>query len=272
MTPVLRLDDVVVEYKPGVRALDRAGVSLSPGEIVGLVGESGSGKSTLAAVALGLLPESARLLSGGMTFQGVRLDPRDRRALEPLRGAKIAYVPQEPMTALNPTLKVGRQIDLILSRHLALDRHERERMATTSLRGMGIREPARVLGSYPFQLSGGQIQRVLLAIALSLRPALLIADEPTTALDATVQAEVLALIAAAARERDVGVLLITHNIGLVWQTCDVMVVMRRGRTVEAGPTRGVISAPKEAYTRQLLAALPSLSAPRQRLPVAAGVD
>ena len=199
-------------------------------------------------------------------------DGQDLRLLPPpawraLLGRRIAYVPQEPMTALNPVLTVGRQLDLVLATHGSGEPAARRRLAEDSLAAMGIADPPRILASLPFQLSGGQLQRVLLAQAVALAPDLLIADEPTTALDVTVQAEVLALITRAAADRGMAVLFISHNIAVVWQLTARIAVMRQGRIVETGPTHAVIAHPAEAYTRRLIAALPALTPPRTPLPV-----
>ncbi|MEY2882485.1 MAG: hypothetical protein RL490_209 [Pseudomonadota bacterium] len=268
MTALLEIDQLAIAYgdKTAVRGVS---LHLDRGEILGLVGESGSGKSTVALAVMGLLPPGCRITSGAVHFGGqdLRMLPAD--AWRALLGQRIAYVPQEPMTALNPVMTVGKQVDLVLAKHGCGDRATRRRLAEESLAAMGLADPQRILGSLPSQLSGGQLQRVLLAQAFALEPDLLIADEPTTALDVTVQAEVLALLTEATASRGTAVLFISHNIGVVWQLTQRIAVMRHGQIVETGATRSVIADPADPYTRQLIAALPARSAPRTRLPVPA---
>ncbi|WP_298167830.1 ABC transporter ATP-binding protein [Novosphingobium sp.] len=268
MSALLEIADLAIAYgdKPAVKGVS---LRLGSGEIVGLVGESGSGKSTVALAVMGLLPPGCHITSGTLQLGGQNLrhlPPAEWRAL---LGRRIAYVPQEPMTALNPVLTVGRQIDLVLAHHGRGDRSARRRLAEDSLTAMGLADPARILASLPSRLSGGQLQRVLLAQAFALEPDLLIADEPTTALDVTVQAEVLALLTDAAARRGTAVLFISHNIAVVWQLTQRIAVMRHGEIVETGATRSVIANPATPYTRQLMAALPALCAPRTHLPVPA---
>jgi ABC-type glutathione transport system ATPase component len=266
MTALLEIDQLGVAYGESL-AVNDVSFSLEMGEILGLVGESGSGKSTMALAVMGLLPTGSRLTAGSLQFRGQDLRRLAPPAWRALLGRRIAYVPQEPMTALNPVMPVGRQVDLVLANHGRGDRAMRRRLAEDSLAAMGLADPPRILASLPFQLSGGQLQRVLLAQAFALEPELLIADEPTTALDVTVQAEVLALLVDAAARRGTAVLFISHNIATVWQVTQRVAVMRHGRIVEAGATREVLGRPTHPYTRQLLAALPARSAPRTHLPV-----
>jgi ABC-type glutathione transport system ATPase component len=240
MSPLLETSALAVTYRGQSRpALADLSLQVQAGEIVGLVGESGSGKSTAALAVLGLLPSTADV-TGEITLAGERLDRLSARARRARLGEAMAYVPQEPLNALNPTLRIARQLDLALRRRGPRDPEARRRVLVETLAKTGLADPERVLQSFPFQLSGGQLQRVLIALALMLDPVLLVADEPTTALDVTVQAEVLALIEAAARTGGKGVLFISHNIAVVRKLCDRVVVMRDGAVVESGPSQAVI--------------------------------
>jgi peptide/nickel transport system ATP-binding protein len=269
--PLLEVEDLRVAFHGAgerVEAVRGLSFALSAGEILGVVGESGSGKSATALALLGLLPKRVGALEARhVVFEGRDLTKLDEAQWNSLRGRRIALVPQDPMAALNPTLTIERQFWLIQRRTLA-DRAAARAKARDMLARMGLPEPERMLASYPFQLSGGQRQRVLIAAALINGPALLIADEPTTALDVTVQAEILALIEREARERMLGVIFITHSLGVAWRLCDRILVMRAGAMVECGAARDVLGAPREAYTRALIAALPGASPPRTRLAVA----
>ncbi|MEU3223979.1 dipeptide/oligopeptide/nickel ABC transporter permease/ATP-binding protein [Streptomyces sp. NPDC006976] len=230
-------------------------LDVRPGEIVGLVGESGSGKTQTAFSVLGLLPEGGRVTHGSITVDGretVGMRERDHRAL---RGRTLAYVPQEPMSNLDPAFTIGSQLMEPIRHHLGLGRKEAAERARELLRQVEIPEPERTLRLYPHEISGGMAQRVLIAGAMSCDPALLIADEPTTALDVRVQAEVLDLLRGLRDERGLGVLLVTHNLGVVADVCDRVAVMNAGRIVESGTTEQILGAPREPYTRALLAAV-----------------
>ncbi len=247
--------------------VDKVSFAVDAGEIFGIVGESGSGKSTLALAILGLLPADANWREGELRLYDLPLAQRRSRRGDQ-DGLQIAYVPQEPLTALNPTLRTGVQIDLVLRRRYSTETPgERRQRAVAALSAMRIEDPERLLSAYPFELSGGEVQRALLAQAFALEPQVILADEPTTALDVTVQADVLGLINAAARESGTAVVFISHNIGVVNQLCGRVAVLRRGRIVETGPADQVLGRPKAPYTRALLAALPSRSPPRLLLPV-----
>jgi ABC-type glutathione transport system ATPase component len=239
----------------GRRVVDSVSLSMRDGEIAGLIGESGSGKSLTASAVLGLLPHTA-IVSGRVMLAGsdiLELGPKARAAL---RGTTIGYIPQDPMTSLNPTMRIGRQLELPLRYHRGLTHAAATARSLAMLERMQISDPQRILDAYPFELSGGLRQRVLLANAFMLEPSIILADEPTTALDVTVQAEVLALLAEAARDTRTSVLFITHNMGIVWRLCDNVHVMRQGKIVEAGDTRDVLAAPQNAYTQSLRDALP----------------
>ena len=267
--PVLNIEKLVVSFGRGINRVDAVkdvDLDVNQGQIFGLVGESGSGKSTTALAVLRLLPKNGAIRSGRIALNGKDLVGAGPSDLVALRGRSIGYVPQEPMTALNPTMKIGTHLWLI-QRHAGVMQRQAHAAAADQLQRMGFTDPARILKSYPFQLSGGERQRALLAGAFLNKPSLLIADEPTTALDVTIQAEVLDLIAKAAREAGTAVLFITHNLGVVWRICDAVAVMRDGKIVENGAVRNVLNAPQHPYTKGLLAALPGLSQPRQRLDV-----
>ncbi|WP_405939627.1 ATP-binding cassette domain-containing protein [Streptomyces sp. NBC_00726] len=230
-------------------------LDVRPGEIVGLVGESGSGKTQTAFSVLGLLPEGGRVTCGSITVNGretAGLRERDHRAL---RGRTLAYVPQEPMSNLDPAFTIGSQLIEPVRHHLGLGRKEAADKARELLRLVEIPDPDRTLRLYPHEISGGMAQRVLIAGAMSCDPDLLIADEPTTALDVRVQAEVLALLRRLRDERGLGVLLVTHNLGVVADLCDRVAVMNAGRIVETGTTGQILGAPRDPYTRTLLAAV-----------------
>ncbi|MGW1125783.1 dipeptide/oligopeptide/nickel ABC transporter permease/ATP-binding protein [Streptomyces sp. NPDC002526] len=230
-------------------------LDVRPGEIVGLVGESGSGKTQTAFSVLGLLPEGGRVTRGSITVNGretAGLREREHRAL---RGRTLAYVPQEPMSNLDPAFTIGSQLMEPVRHHLGLGRKEAADKARELLRLVEIPDPDRTLRLYPHEISGGMAQRVLIAGAMSCDPDLLIADEPTTALDVRVQAEVLALLRRLRDERGLGVLLVTHNLGVVADLCDRVAVMNGGRIVETGTTEQILGAPRDPYTRTLLAAV-----------------
>ncbi|MCI3238338.1 dipeptide ABC transporter ATP-binding protein [Streptomyces spinosisporus] len=231
---------------------------VQPGETLALVGESGSGKSTVALAALGLLPGNARV-SGRITVGGTQVVGTGEAELARLRGRTASMVFQEPATALDPLTRVGAQIAEVIRNHRPLSRAEAAREAVELLRRVGIPEPERRASAFPFQLSGGQRQRVVIAMAIANSPDLLIADEPTTALDVTVQAEILDLLRGLAADYGTGVLLVTHNMGVVADFADRVAVMLRGEIVETGPVEQVLLRPSHEYTQRLLAAVPRLA-------------
>ncbi|MGW1183784.1 dipeptide ABC transporter ATP-binding protein [Streptomyces drozdowiczii] len=259
--PILELDGLGVVFTtesgevPAVR-----GVSLhvEPGETLALVGESGSGKSTIAFAAMGLLSGNARA-TGSAVIAGTQVVGARESDLAALRGRTASMVFQEPATALDPLTRVGRQIAEVIRNHRDLSAKEAAAEAVALLRKVGIPEPEKRAAAYPFQLSGGQRQRVVIAMAIANDPALLIADEPTTALDVTVQAEILDLLRRLAAETGTGVLLVTHNMGVVADFADRVAVMYRGEIVETGPVEDVLLRPSHDYTRRLLGAVPRLS-------------
>ncbi len=256
--PLLQLDDLRVTFASDlgeVCAVDRVSFTVDRGEVVALVGESGSGKSASALAVGGLLPEYARV-EGRIRLGGDDLVGRTNSGWRGIRGSRIAYVFQEPATALNPVFTAGYQIGEALTVAGRTDRLD-ERMAEL-LDAVGLRDAGRIASSYPHQLSGGQQQRVVLAMALAGEPDLLIADEPTTALDVTVQAQILDLLAGLQRSRGMAVLLITHNLAIAARMAHRLVVLYAGQVVEEGPAREMIRAPRHPYTRALVRAVPRL--------------
>ena len=245
--------------------LDDISLKVSVGEIAGLVGESGSGKSMLGSAIGGLQPINCKITAGRILWRDRDLRGADETVLSALRGSQIAYIFQEPMTALNPTLSIGRQMVDVIRRHTDPDEGSARGKALKLLADVRIDSPEDVFNAWPHQLSGGMRQRVLIAMAFSCTPALIVADEPTTALDVTVQAQVLTLLLRLARDRRTAVLLISHDIGVIRRTCETMHVMYAGRIVERGNTAAVLAAPRHPYTRALLDCLPGRVQPKTRL-------
>ena len=242
-----------------VRAVDGVGFSVEKGKTLGIVGESGCGKSVTALSIMRLLPTPpARIVSGSIRFDGRELTTLSERELEDVRGREVAMVFQDPMTALNPTLTIGTQIIEVLRRHLGLDDRTARRRAAELLDEVGIPRARERLDDYPHHFSGGMRQRVVIAIAIACEPRLLIADEPTTALDVTVQAQVLDLLDDLRREHEMAMILITHNMGVVAESADDVAVMYAGQIVEQAPAHELFHRPEHPYTEALLAALPDL--------------
>ncbi|MHC2088997.1 ABC transporter ATP-binding protein [Methylobacterium sp. CM6244] len=266
--PVLEVEDLSVAFHDRggeLAAVRGVGFALAPGEILALVGESGCGKSLTAYALLGLLPGNARA-RGRVRLEGRDILGLEGEAMRRLRGARIAMIFQEPMTALNPVLTVGAQIVEAIREHETVSRAEARARALGLLARVRISDPERRFGEYPHRLSGGMRQRVMIAMALACEPAVLIADEPTTALDVTVQAEILDLLDDLRRETGMGVVLITHDLGLVAEHADRVLVMYAGRVVETRSAETMIATPLHPYTRGLLAARPRLgTGPRRRL-------
>jgi len=261
--PVLEVRGLTTEFgagregaRPPLRAVDGISFDIARGEILALAGESGSGKSVTALSIVRLVPPPGRTIAGSVRLEGLDLLALDERELQRVRGARIGFVFQEPMAALNPSFTVGDQVAEVLQVHgIATGAAARAR-AVELLDAVRIPEPAHRARDFPHQLSGGMRQRVLIAAAVACRPALVIADEPTTALDATVQAEILDLLTSMRREFGLSLLLITHDPAIVARVADRVAVMYAGRIVETGPARGVLASPLHPYTRGLLASLP----------------
>jgi len=252
----------VVRGQPAVRAVDEVSFDIRPGQYVGLVGESGSGKSVSALAVLGLLPSRGVQVSGNVLYRGTDLLTQSDAEMRKLRGREIAMVFQDPMSSLNPVVPVGVQVTEVIRRHEHADKAEARDRAESLLRKVGIPDPGRRLREYPHQLSGGMRQRVLIAIALACSPKLLIADEPTTALDVTIQAQVLEVLRELVADTDAALLLITHDLGVVAGLCDDVNVMYAGRVVESSSRNQLFAAPRHPYTGGLLASIPRLDAPR----------
>ena len=264
--PLLDVRDFGLEFRTRggtVRALEGISLQLHKGEIVGLVGESGSGKSVLSYALLGISDRAAKVTGGSAVFGGMDLLAADEATLADLRGREISMIFQSPRTALNPIRRVGQQLQDVLRRHAAapgadLQKSLKER-AAQALRDVAISDPERRLAAYPFEMSGGMCQRVMIALALACRPSLLIADEPTTGLDVTTQAAVMDLITDLARERQMAALFITHDLGLAADYCDRIVVMHAGHAVECAPTKSLFAAPRHPYTARLMSSTPGES-------------
>jgi peptide/nickel transport system ATP-binding protein len=259
---VLAIRDLTVDLPPGAdrpHAVENVSLSIEPDEILCVVGESGSGKSVLARTVMGLLGRTRLKPSGGqILFKGEDLLRASRERMRAIRGAQIAMIFQEPMTALNPVLPIGRQVDEVVAIHGPQPRAARKRRILDLFAAVALPDPERIYDSYPHELSGGQRQRAMIAMALILEPALIIADEPTTALDVTTQAQILKLIQDIQAARRTSVMFITHDFGVVAEIADRVAVMQRGRLVELGPARAVLENPQHAYTQTLIRAVPSL--------------
>ncbi|GAA1385377.1 ABC transporter ATP-binding protein [Pseudonocardia kongjuensis] len=266
MTPLLEVRELQVELVTGtgiVRAVDGVDLHVGPGETVTLIGESGSGKSTTAMAVLGLLPAGSAVVSGSVRYRLGDDDPvdvlADRTALDGVRGRGVSLIPQDPMTALSPVHSIGAQLGHALRlRHPRLSRTQVRDRGIALLDQVHVARPATQWRSYPHQLSGGMLQRVLIAIALAGEPRLLVADEPTSALDVTVQAGILDLLLELQERTGIGILLITHDLGVARLVSDRIHVMRAGVFVESGEVEQVVGAPREEYTRALVAAVPTL--------------
>jgi ABC-type dipeptide/oligopeptide/nickel transport system ATPase component len=255
---------VTFDAARNTRVVDDVSFTMAAGETLGVVGESGSGKSVTAFSILRLLQPPGQIVSGRILFEGQDLLTLSERDMRAVRGARISLIFQEPMTALNPVMRVGGQVAEALTAHNMASRSEARHRAVELLEAVRIPDPARRVRDYPHQLSGGMRQRVMIAIALACRPSLVIADEPTTALDVTIQAQMLDLIRQLQAEFGLALLLITHDFGVVAEMADRVAVMKAGRIVESGPVREILRTPSHEYTRQLLAAVPGRRAAANR--------
>jgi len=264
--PLLEVEDLRVVFRRRgrrpVQAVDGVSLQVEPGQTIGVVGESGCGKSVTSLAILGLLPKRGTQVSGSVRLAGRELFKLSDQELREIRGREIAMIFQDPMTSLNPVMTVGRQITEVLRRHFGRKGEEATREAVTRLEEVGIPAARRRVHEYPHQLSGGMRQRAMIAMALACQPKLLIADEPTTALDVTIQAQILDLLRAQITERNAALLLITHDLGVVAGMCETIHVMYAGRIVESADRHELFAHPRHPYTAGLLASVPRLDQPR----------
>ena len=265
---LLQVNNLVVEFPSRhgtLRALDNISFSIAPGEILGVVGESGAGKSLTGAAIIGLLEPPGRIASGEIVLNGERIDNLPNAKMRHIRGRKIGAIFQDPLTSLNPLYSVGRQLTETILTHLPVSPGEARARAISLLQDTGIPAAAERIDHFPHQFSGGMRQRVVIALALAAEPQLIVADEPTTALDVSIQAQIISLLKKLCRERGVGVMLITHDMGVIAETCDRVAVLYAGRVAEIGPVHDVINQPAHPYTAGLMAAIPDMAVDRERL-------
>jgi len=271
VSQLLEIKDYSLEFRTRsgtVHALQDINLEVKKGETVGIVGESGSGKSVLSFGILRILDAAAKVTSGSITFAGMDMLGATERSLEEVRGREISMIFQNPRTALNPIRRIGRQIEDVLATHTSTLRGDMKKKAIEALARVRIPDPERRYNAYPFELSGGQCQRVMIALALACNPQLLIADEPTTGLDVTTQAAILSLVSELARERKMATILITHDLAMASEYCDRIVVMHAGHIVETAPTAGLFANPRHPYTARLIASTP---APEQSIATLASI-
>ena len=266
--PVLSVRDLTVEFvtrRGTLRAIDSISFDIAPGEVLGVVGESGAGKSLTGTAVIGLLDPPGRIAGGEIRLSGRRIDDLKPEEMRRIRGKRIGMVFQDPLTSLNPLYRVGDQLVETIMTHLPVGREEARRRAIALLAEVGIPAPERRIDGWPHEFSGGMRQRVVIALALCAEPDLVIADEPTTALDVSVQAQIIALLKRLCRERGTAVMLITHDMGVIAETADRVAVMYAGRIVEIGPVREVVKHPRHPYAQGLMGSIPSLEESRERL-------
>ncbi len=266
--PVLSVRDLTVEFvtrRGTLRAIDSISFDIAPGEVLGVVGESGAGKSLTGTAVIGLLEPPGRIAGGQVLLSGKRIDDLKHEDMRKLRGKRIGMVFQDPLTSLNPLYRVGDQLVETIMTHLPVTKEEARRRAIDLLAEVGIPAPERRIDGWPHEFSGGMRQRVVIALALCAEPDLVIADEPTTALDVSVQAQIISLLKKLCRERGTAVMLITHDMGVIAETADRVAVMYAGRIVEIGPVRDVVRTPQHPYARGLMGSIPSLDESRERL-------
>ena len=265
---LLEVKDLVVEF-PGrrgtVRALDGISFSIAPGEILGVVGESGAGKSLTGAAIIGLLEPPGRIASGEIWLEGKRIDDLGSADMRKIRGRHIGAIFQDPLTSLNPLYTVGRQLEETIRTHLPLTAAQARERAVDLLKDTGIPAAEQRIDHYPHQFSGGMRQRVVIALALAAEPRLIVADEPTTALDVSIQAQIIQLLKNVCASRGAAVMLITHDMGVIAETCDRVAVLYAGRVAEIGPVHDVINQPSHPYTAGLMASIPDMEQDRERL-------
>jgi peptide/nickel transport system ATP-binding protein len=259
MTPLLEIDDLHIQVRgvPGAQILRGVSLVLNPGETLAVVGESGCGKSMTSLAVMGLLSDGVERTAGEVRLNGTLVPITDNRAMRKIRAARIGMVFQEPMAALDPLFPVGKQVLEVLNEHLSLSRKDAWARVIELLTQVDLPDPERIAHAYPHKLSGGQLQRVVIAMAIACNPEVLIADEPTTALDVTVQAQIIRLLKKLQRDTGVGIVLITHNLGLVAHSADRVMVMYAGRKVEEAETYTLFTAPQHPYTKGLLEATPN---------------
>jgi peptide/nickel transport system ATP-binding protein len=259
--PLLEVDDLTVEFptRRGIlRALDRISFSIDSGEVLGVVGESGAGKSLTGAAIVGLLERPGRIAGGEIRLDGKRIDNLAPEPLRRIRGRRIGMIFQDPLTTLNPLYTIGRQLTETMQTHARFSDAEARRKAVAWLDRVGIPAAAQRIDAYPHEFSGGQRQRVVIALALCAEPALVVADEPTTALDVSIQAQIITLLKDLTRDHGTAVMLVTHDMGVIAETADRVAVMYAGRIAEIGPVGTVIRQPAHPYTDGLMASIPSL--------------
>ncbi len=266
--PLLEVRDLSIAFDTRrglLRAVDGMSFKLVPGEILGVVGESGAGKSLTGAAIIGLLEPPGHVSGGEIHFEGTRIDNFSREQMRQMRGKKIGAIFQDPLTSLNPLLTIERQLVETIQTHLNLDSGEARQRAIELLTEVGIPAPEKRIDHYPHQFSGGMRQRVVIALAICAQPKLIIADEPTTALDVSIQAQIIALLKKMCREHGTAVMLITHDMGVIAETCDRVAVMYSGRLAEIGPVHQVVKEPRHPYTRGLMGSIPAIGTGSERL-------
>ena len=266
--PLLEVQHLRVEFptrQGTLLALDDVSFDIAPGEILGVVGESGAGKSVTGAAIIGLLDPPGRIAGGEIRLAGRRIDQLPHEQMRRVRGREIGAIFQDPLTSLNPLYTVGRQLIETIQAHLPLGRSEARERAIDLLRQTGIPAPEARIDQYPHQFSGGMRQRVVIALALAANPKLIVADEPTTALDVSIQAQIIGLLKSLCKEQGAAVMLVTHDMGVIAETCDRVAVMYAGRVVEIGPVQEVIHRPAHPYTAGLMGAIPAMDQDRERL-------
>lgn len=265
---LLCVKNLVVEFpnrRGTLRAIDGISFDIAPGEILGVVGESGAGKSLTGASIIGLLEPPGRIASGEILLEGQRIDNLTNDQLRHIRGRKIGAIFQDPLTSLNPLYSVGKQLTETIQAHLPVSNAEARRRAIDLLKDTGIPAAEQRIDHYPHQFSGGMRQRVVIALALAAEPKLIVADEPTTALDVSIQAQIISLLKNICKNRGAAVMLITHDMGVIAETCDRVAVMYAGRIVEIGPVHEVINQPAHPYTAGLMASIPDITQDREYL-------
>jgi len=266
--PLLEVRNLRVEFptrRGTLLALDDISFDIAPGEILGVVGESGAGKSLTGAAIIGLLDPPGRIASGEIRLEGKRIDNLGYEEMRRIRGRQIGAIFQDPLTSLNPLYTVGRQLVETITTHLPMSQSEARKRAIELLEQTGIPAAAQRVDQYPHQFSGGMRQRVVIALALAAKPKLIVADEPTTALDVSIQAQIISLLKSLCKEQGAAVMLVTHDMGVIAETCDRVAVMYAGRIAEIGPVQDVIHKPAHPYTTGLMGSIPAMDEDRERL-------